>query len=376
MSKIAFYAPIKPPDHAIPSGDRLIAQNLIKALTFGGHTVELASRFIAYSKRDADAILAERKAAAFAEVDAVVSRLSAAPPDVFVTYHPYCKAPDWIGPRVAAALSIPYVTVEAAKTGQGFEKGADRWRAWRMEAQAGIKTADRHIAFKPTDRAYLNSLGIEDTHIDALNPFIDLDALDKEVQATLTTNLSPQHWRADVPVLACVGMMRPGKKAKNYEILADALTPLQGLHWNLILIGDGPERGYIETLFQRFDPARIHVAGALTHAEVLAGLKAADLMVWPGWREPIGMVFLEAQTMGTPVAALDSMGVSLSVRHGETGLLATVETASSLSEQLHLLLSQPSLRNDLAAKTRTHIERNHSLEAAAHQLSASLQKLV
>lgn len=376
MSKIAFYAPIKPPDHAIPSGDRLIAQNLIKALTLGGHTVDLVSRFIAYSKRDAGAILAERKAAALAEADAVIGRLSAAPPDVFLTYHPYCKAPDWIGPRVAAALSIPYATIEAAKTGQGFEDGGDRWRDWRMEAQTGIKTADRHIAFKPTDRAYLNRLGIADTHIDALNPFINLGALDKEIEATPTTNPFPGHWRADVPVLACVGMMRPGKKAKNYEILAHALTPLQGLHWNLILIGDGPERGYIETLFQRFDPARIHVAGTLAHAEVLAGLKAADLMVWPGWREPIGMVYLEAQAMGTPIAALDSMGVSLSVSHGETGLLAPLETAESLSQQLQLLLSQPSLRSDLAANTRLHIERNHSLEAAAHQISASLQKLV
>ncbi|MEM1040362.1 MAG: glycosyltransferase family 4 protein [Pseudomonadota bacterium] len=376
MSKIAFYAPIKPPDHAIPSGDRLIAQNLIKALTLGGHTVELVSRFIAYSKRDAETIMAERKAAALAEANTIISRLRAAPPDVFMAYHPYCKAPDWIGPRVTAALSIPYVTVEAAKTGQGFEYGGDRWQAWRLEAQAGIKTADRHIAFKPTDRAYLNSLGIEDARIDALSPFIDLGVLDKEIGETPKVNSFPGHWRTDVPVLACVGMMRPGKKAKNYEILVDALTNLQGLHWNLMLIGDGPERGSIETLFQRFDPARLHVAGTLTHAEVLACLKASDLMVWPGWREPIGMVYLEAQAMGTPVAALDSMGVSLSVRHGQTGLLAPLETAESLSEQLRLLLSQPSLRADLAAKTKAHIAKNHSLEAAAHQLSTSLQKLV
>ena len=51
--------------------------------------------------------------------------------DLFLTYHPYCKAPDWIGPRVSKALNVPYVTVEAAKTGQGFEDGQDRWSRWR-----------------------------------------------------------------------------------------------------------------------------------------------------------------------------------------------------------------------------------------------------
>ncbi len=40
---IAFYAPIKPPDHPIPSGDRLIAQNLVKAFKILGANIELAS---------------------------------------------------------------------------------------------------------------------------------------------------------------------------------------------------------------------------------------------------------------------------------------------------------------------------------------------
>ena len=123
MKRIGFYATIKPPDHVIASGDRLIARNLIKALTLAGFTVNLESRFIAYSKRDGDSILEQRKLEALQEVESIISRLRRAPPDMWITYHPYCKAPDWIGPRVSKALSIPYVTVEAARTGQGFANG-------------------------------------------------------------------------------------------------------------------------------------------------------------------------------------------------------------------------------------------------------------
>ena len=43
--QIAFYAPLKPPDHPVPSGDRRVAQLLWQALQMGGHEPVLASRF-------------------------------------------------------------------------------------------------------------------------------------------------------------------------------------------------------------------------------------------------------------------------------------------------------------------------------------------
>jgi len=69
---IAFFAPIKPPDHHIPSGDRLIAQNLIKAFELAGHDVELASRYICYSKRSNPEILTNRKKGALAEAEQLI----------------------------------------------------------------------------------------------------------------------------------------------------------------------------------------------------------------------------------------------------------------------------------------------------------------
>ncbi len=35
-------------------------------------------------------------------------------PQAWFTYHLYYKAVDWIGPRVAAALDIPYLVAEAS----------------------------------------------------------------------------------------------------------------------------------------------------------------------------------------------------------------------------------------------------------------------
>ena len=35
--RIAFYAPLKPPDHPVPSGDRRMARLLMAALATAGH---------------------------------------------------------------------------------------------------------------------------------------------------------------------------------------------------------------------------------------------------------------------------------------------------------------------------------------------------
>ena len=370
MTRIAFYATIKPPDHPIASGDRLIARNLMQALSLAGYDVELASKFIAYSKREASEILNERKTGALAEADRLIESLANNPPHLWLTYHPYCKAPDWIGPKVSDALNIPYVTVEAAKTGQGFEDGGDRWAAWRAEAQAGIRQADLHLAFKPTDRCYLTELLGSDANISMIAPFIDAT-----IPAELPDIKLPSHWCPGAPVLLTVGMMRPGKKVENFRRIAAALEQLQALHWNLVLVGGGPEEDNIKSMFSPIDAGRLHFAGAISHDEVLAMMSAADLFVWPGWKEPIGMVYLEAQMMGLPVAALDSMGVSLSVKHGKTGLLAAEDDVQGFAENLSTLISHPALRQDFGKAARKSIEKFHSMPAAAQTLKKALDQL-
>lgn len=371
MKKIAFYAPIKPPDHPIPSGDRLIARNLMRALTLAGFETNLASSYIAYSKREAAEILREKKAGALVEADRVIAELHSDPPDLWLTYHPYCKAPDWIGPLVSKALGIPYVTVEAARTGQGFENNGDRWKDWRTEAQAGIRQADLHVCFKPSDKTYLTQLLGDTSTLADLPPFIDV-----RVANTISPIQKPNHWRPRTPLLVTTAMMRPGKKLKNFQLIADALELLPALDWNLVIIGDGPEEAKIRQIFSFCDEARICWAGQLPHHDVLAWMAAGDVFVWPGWKEPIGMVYLEAQLMGLPVVALRSMGVPLVVQHGKTGLLSDETDTAAFSENISTLVSHPSLRADFSRAASHYVPKHHSMKSAAETLRAHLIPLL
>ena len=111
--RIAFYAPLKSPAHATPSGDRRVAGLLMQALEHAGHRVELVSSHRTYDG-DGDA---RRQALLRGQGIAIARRLVAqwregphdARPDLWFTYHVYYKAPDWLGPVATAALGIPYV---------------------------------------------------------------------------------------------------------------------------------------------------------------------------------------------------------------------------------------------------------------------------
>lgn len=365
--RVAFLSPIKPPDHPIASGDRLIARNLVRALALAGHEVVLASRFIAYAKRPDG--LAQRRAAALAEAEAAASRLVATPPDLVLAYHPYCKAPDWIGPRLARCFAVPYVTVEAARTSADPQS----WAAWRAEAQAGLRRADLHVWLKPTDRAMLVELLGPAAPLAPLPPFIDVGAIDAVEGAEA---------RGPVPRVVVVGQMRPGKKASNHLAAAAALRALDVPH-EAVVLGDGPARDEIAAAYGPGATLR----GAVSWPDVIRALRGADVALWPGLREPIGMVYLEAAACRVPVVAHAEMGVPLVVEHGRTGLLAPPNdkggdqggggagAADTLRRHLATLLCDPPLRERLGRGGRARVVSDHSLDAASRTLHAALASL-
>ncbi len=282
---------------------------------------------------------------------------------MWLTYHPYDKAPDWIGPAVADALAIPYLTLEAAKTGQG-----DEWLPWRAEAQVGLRRADLHLVMKPSDHTYLAALlGTED-RLMPIAPFIDTNGFPPPSPAVLPG--------ADRPVrLITVGLMRPGKKVENYRLLAETLDRVRAKDWHLTILGDGPARTQIEGFFARFG-SRVSFGGEVGRDVVVDHMVQADVFVWPGWREPIGMVYLEAQLCGLPVTAFADMGVPLVVADGETGLLAPPGDTVALAARLDRLIADTGLRARLASAAPGKVRAEHGLEQAARTFDTAFRTVV
>lgn len=371
MKRIAFYAPVKPPDHPIPSGDREISRLLIKAMERAGHEVSLASRYITYQKRPGMELFDTRMRGAEVETERLLAMYRMMPrelrPEVWFTYHTYCKAPDTIGPTIAKALVIPYVTAEACRTRQNTD--AD-WQAGRNIVQSAIRQAAINFCLKPSDWEYLETVLPDTQTVIELPPFVD--------EELVTANSTPEAilpFDNSDPVIVTTGMMRPGKKFLCYDYLARALANLPDHNWNLVLIGDGPERGKIEDIFSGFPPERLYWAGLVAPGAVHRLMAASDIFAWPGYQEPIGMVYLEAQTLALPVVAMASLGVPTVVGHEETGLLSAEGDVDAYAANLEKLLKDKELRTRLGQTGPGRIQRRNGIDAASTILSTHLERL-
>jgi glycosyltransferase involved in cell wall biosynthesis len=110
-------------------------------------------------------------------------------------------------------------------------------------------------------------------------------------------------------------------------------------------------------------PAEVQVMGALPHAGVLAVVKRCAGVVVPSvWREPAGLVALEAMAMGKPVVAARIGGLQDIVAHEDTGLLVEPGDVHALAAALARLLDDAPLRARLGAAGRRRVVERFSAD--------------
>lgn len=359
--RIAFYAPLKPPDHPVPSGDRRVAQLLFEALQRAGHEPVLASGLRSFEgegdlpRQQRLATLGRRLA------QRALRRWQAAPassPELWFTYHVHHKAPDWLGPSLSAALAIPYVVAEASFAPK---QARGPWAQGHRAAEQAIRRADAVIGLNPADRACVLPLLVEPSRWVALKPFVDANHFG--MQPT-------KHDRS--PRLIVAAMMRSGAKLASYRILAEALTGLLDIDWVLEVVGDGAARAEVTAALATLGD-RIRWMGTLDETAMASRLAAADLYVWPAINEAFGMALLEAQASGLPVVAGASGGVAEIVAHEVTGILAAPGDIAAFAAGVRRLIVDPSLRRRYSVAARRRVLAEHDLPAAAARLGAVIE---
>lgn len=349
MARVAFYAPLKPPGHPVPSGDRTMARNLMKAIAADGAQVDLVSELRVYDpKGDPDLQIALRKRAQD-EVDRICTEFANHRPDLWVTYHNYYKAPDLIGPQVCRALNLPYVQIESTRAKRRL---SGPWADMAVAAESASDAADLIFYVTDHDRSTLERDRPAHQTLVHLHPFLPLTHLPQAAPCDGSGR----------PIL-CVGMMRHGDKLASYQIIADTLARLGDTPWRLDIVGDGPARSQVQAMIAPY-ASQVRFLGQLD-ADALADVyHKAALFFWPGVNEAFGLVYLEAQAAGLPVVAQDRPGVRDVVLSGSC---PTPEAGpDGLAQEISALMAEPELR--LARGTQAwHMVKNHHLLGAATQ---------
>ena len=375
--KIAFYAPMKPPTDPVPSGDRRLARLLIAALERGGATVTLASRYGTYDRGDA---ARQRRIQGIGERLAarLIARYRLRPderPDLWFTYHLYHKAPDPIGPLVAAALGIPYVVAEAS---HAPKQAGGAWDVGYRAAEAAIRAADRIYGINPVDSACLRPLLKHPSVITDLPLFIDTApfqadlARKRAARAALDAEFG---LRPGGPLILTVAMMRADQKLASYQVLAEALAGLGTRPWQILIVGGGPAEAEVRRAMQPLGD-RVRFAGLRQGAHLAETFAAADIFAWPAVKEAVGMVFLEASAAGLSVVAGRSGGIDTILEDGRTGLVVSAGDAAAMALALARLLDDPALARQLGEAAAVRARVVHDTDVAAAFLQRDLAEVI
>ena len=145
----------------------------------------------------------------------------------------------------------------------------------------------------------------------------------------------------DAPLLIYAGRLALEKRI---DVLRPVLEEVPGVR--LAILGDGPERENLETLFA--GTATVFT-GKLDGDDLAAADAAGDIFTFPGENETFGNVVQEAMASGLPCLVAAHSGLRDRVRNGVDGFQFEPGNSAQLATLVRWMLSDENLRRDLAA---------------------------
>jgi phosphatidyl-myo-inositol dimannoside synthase len=366
--KICFYAPFKPLSHPNPSGDLIIAKGLYTFLSNLGHRMKmvspLRSRWIYWKPWKWFLILQERKRAEKLAQDFC--------PDIWLTYHTYYKAPDMLGPYVVQRQKTPYVVFQGIystkrrrdlRTGPGF-----------LLNRKALWMASHIFSNRKEDEINLRRI-IPQDRLSYVPPGI----FPKEFQFDPgARNELRRHWNVgDTPVVLSAAMFRADVKTESLSWVIRACGKLfkQGINLFLVIAGDGNQKHFLKSLAEQYLPGKVIFAGKIQRNQMYRFYSAGDLFVFPGIRESLGMVFLEAQSCGLPVVAFNNGGIPEVVRHGETGFLTPLFSEPPFLSAIKNLLNNRHLAKNMGKAASEYVREWHDLDINYRRVDHMLKQI-
>jgi len=358
----------------VPSGDRRMARALIKALKHAGYKVDLASKLNSREPHGDENRQIQLRDKGYRLADRLIKKYAALSdderPDLWFTYHLYYKAPDWIGPRVTAALNIPYVVAEAS---YAPKRKDGPWDFNLRSVADAIRQADIVFNINSADEKEVRPHLKSPDNLVVLKPFLETPQFNGQ-KSTIREKLAGQYGLDPaVAWLITVAMMREGAKLDSYKMLGRSLGDVRAKEWQMLVVGDGPARAQVETVLPR---DQVVFTGQKTGHDLFECLSAADIFVWPAVSEAYGMALLEAQAMGLPAIAGKEGGVPDIVRHRKTGILVEPGHPRSFADAIDELLLQPELILEYSKAARITALSEHSLEKAARTMDQAIRNVL
>ena len=143
----------------------------------------------------------------------------------------------------------------------------------------------------------------------------------------------------------------------------------------LLLIGDGPERPFIQQLIKDLKLSTdVYFLGEQDHLEPL--FFCADLFLLPSEQESFGLTALEAMNCSVPVIATETGGLPEVITHGETGYLYPVGEIKKMAEKSIELLSSPEKHELFKQQARRRATQSFNADQIIPQYEAFYEEIL
>ena len=353
--RIAFYAPFKPLGHKNPSGDLAIARGLVRYLEEQGHAIEIQSDLRArwiYFKPWLWLLLS-------LHFIRCLKNLVANPPDAWLTYHTYYKAPDLLGPFICKILKIKYVIFQGIYSTK---------RKRRFKTIFGFFL--NRIALLAADHIFTNKINdlknlkriIPKEHLTYIKPGIKPDEFEKDEPSG--KKLRKQWGVETCPVILTAAMFRDDVKTKGLSWLIKCCANLIKLNvrFHLVIAGSGEMENELKEIAQRYLPGRHTFVGKIEPQEMFEFYSSGDVFAFPGIRESLGMVYLEAQSCSLPSVAFKNGGIPEVIDDQKTGFLVPMYDCKGFCETLKSLLTNDTLLRRMGENAAGHVRKYHDID--------------
>jgi len=154
-------------------------------------------------------------------------------------------------------------------------------------------------------------------------------------------------------------------KQKGVEYLIKAAKNIKA---EIVILGDGPERKYLEKLIDKNKLNNVHMLGYFSQRveKINDFYLRADVYVAPSvWNEPLGLVILEAMVHKTPVVSSRKGGITTIVKDGYNGFLIRPRSPKLIAEKVNLLLSNEKLRIKMGQNAYKSVAKKFNWEKIA-----------
>ncbi|MDP1974612.1 MAG: glycosyltransferase family 4 protein, partial [Alphaproteobacteria bacterium] len=142
-------------------------------------------------------------------------------------------------------------------------------------------------------------------------------------------------------------------------------------NYELLIIGSGEKQSAIRYCFSVVK--QVHFLGIIEPKDMPVYYAASDVFAWPGLGEAMGMVYLEAQSMGLPIVMDQRSGGRYFMQPNKTGFV--LRDNQEYAVHLDILLNDGALRQKMGVRAQDFVRENYRIEIAEEIMKRCLRAI-